>query len=413
MRQFRIFYSWQSDINSRLCKNFIRIALDEAAEILNNSGEFPFKLLIDSDTQGVPGTPPVNETILQKIRDCDVFVPDVTFVAKTEGGKRLPNPNVMAEYGYALHAKTHAAMLPVMNTAFGPPEDLPFDMRHLRHPTKYDAQEGIKDEERRKRRKQLAKEFAFSLRVIIEKYPPTASEKAISPDLRFHLQHLKEQDGVIHLDAPAIVSQPRCEITILPTKTVTDGVKINPRKVHELGECLVLNSHAAYRHGATHAGWWWMGAPKRISGKPNPETNWASQVARNGVVRVQFSLGRRVDDDPTIVVWGEELETRIAMVLDSLSPVAHRLQMDGPALICFLLNGMDEVELLSRKSSFSKKLKAHQILLPDLQVNSLEGPHGNELCEVFDSIWLAAGKSDGSPLCLNNQWSGYATVSGE
>jgi hypothetical protein len=58
----------------------------------------------------------------------DIFIPDVSFVARTEAGKFIPNPNVMTEYGYALHAKPYSAMMPVMNIAFGPPEELPFDM---------------------------------------------------------------------------------------------------------------------------------------------------------------------------------------------------------------------------------------------------------------------------------------------
>jgi hypothetical protein len=44
----------------------------------------------------VPGTPPITDTILKKIQNCDIFVPDVTFVASTAGGKLVPNPNVMA-----------------------------------------------------------------------------------------------------------------------------------------------------------------------------------------------------------------------------------------------------------------------------------------------------------------------------
>jgi len=55
---------------------------------------------------------------------CDIFVPDVTIVARTEGGKSVPNPNVMYEYGYAWRAKTYVAMIPVMNTAFGLPQEL-------------------------------------------------------------------------------------------------------------------------------------------------------------------------------------------------------------------------------------------------------------------------------------------------
>jgi hypothetical protein len=53
-----------------------------------------------------------------------------TFVASTEAAKLVPNPNVMLEYGYALCSKSHSVMIPVMNTAYGPAEQLPFDMKH-------------------------------------------------------------------------------------------------------------------------------------------------------------------------------------------------------------------------------------------------------------------------------------------
>jgi hypothetical protein len=93
---------------------------------------------IDSDTQGVLGHVPVTDTILEKIAACHAFVPDLTFVASTEAAKRVPNPNVKLEYGYALRAKSHSVMIPVMNTAYGSADQLPFDIRHLRHPLQYD-----------------------------------------------------------------------------------------------------------------------------------------------------------------------------------------------------------------------------------------------------------------------------------
>ena len=71
---------------------------------------------------------PVTETILKKIAACDAFVPDLTFVARTDGGKAVTNSNVMLEYGYALRAKSHSIMISVMNAAYGPAEELPFDM---------------------------------------------------------------------------------------------------------------------------------------------------------------------------------------------------------------------------------------------------------------------------------------------
>ena len=62
MAKFRIFYSWQSDRPSRLCRQFIDIALRGAAEELSRTLSMPIE--IDSDTQNEPGTPPITDTIL-------------------------------------------------------------------------------------------------------------------------------------------------------------------------------------------------------------------------------------------------------------------------------------------------------------------------------------------------------------
>jgi hypothetical protein len=99
MRKVSVFYAWQSDTPHRFNRYLIRMALEMAARRLNADQALDVELTIDSDTQGVPGQPPVTETILKKIDACDIFAPDLTFVAKTEVEKFIPNPNVMVEYG--------------------------------------------------------------------------------------------------------------------------------------------------------------------------------------------------------------------------------------------------------------------------------------------------------------------------
>jgi hypothetical protein len=86
-------------------------------------------------------------------------VPDLTFVAETDAGKLTPNPNVMVEYGYALHALTFEAMMPVMNTHYGVPTELPFDLGHVRHPTQYELPPGSPDGVRRATRATLSEKL--------------------------------------------------------------------------------------------------------------------------------------------------------------------------------------------------------------------------------------------------------------
>jgi hypothetical protein len=172
MRTITVFYAWQSDTPERFNRHLIRVALDEAAKRISQDAAVAVQVRIDSDTEGVPGQPPVTDTILKKIEGCDVFAPDVTFVATTKGGKLIPNPNVMTELGYALRAKTHSAMMFIMNTSFGPPEKLPFDMGHVRHPIQYNVAPTAKDAERREVRNKLSADIEKILRLQIEATKP-------------------------------------------------------------------------------------------------------------------------------------------------------------------------------------------------------------------------------------------------
>jgi len=81
-----IFFSWQSDTPTKIGRNFLRKALEEACEEIvaesSISEALRDELVVDSDTQGEAGQPPIADTIFKKIDAAAVFVADVTFTAK-------------------------------------------------------------------------------------------------------------------------------------------------------------------------------------------------------------------------------------------------------------------------------------------------------------------------------------------
>lgn len=130
-----IFYAWQSDRPGKTNRNLIKDALTKAIAELNEEAvitEDPRdEIEVDHDTRGVPGSPDISATILEKIDQAAVFVCDVTPIAERAGGTgAIPNPNVMLELGYAMKALDSKRIITVMNTAFGAePRDLPFDIK--------------------------------------------------------------------------------------------------------------------------------------------------------------------------------------------------------------------------------------------------------------------------------------------
>lgn len=170
-----IFYSWQSDLPSNVNRSFIEVALKKAVSKINKEdlveeAERDEDIELDKDTKGVTGIPPIADTIFDKISQCSVFVPDLTFVGITPQKRLLPNPNVLIEYGYAFKEVTPSRMVPIMNTAFGEPSDanLPFNMRHRRNPLTYHLEEGASLEERKKVRDALVLELVNALKPILE-----------------------------------------------------------------------------------------------------------------------------------------------------------------------------------------------------------------------------------------------------
>lgn len=165
-----VFWSWQNDLPARLNRDFIRdalaIAVDRVSETLDV--EDVERVALDHDTKATAGMADISQTILEKISRSAVVVADVTPIAKSAGGKALPNPNVMVELGYAMSAIGFERIIAVLNTANGDTvENLPFDIRHRRILTYTLAAEATKAE-RKAVREALIKQLAEAVRVDID-----------------------------------------------------------------------------------------------------------------------------------------------------------------------------------------------------------------------------------------------------
>lgn len=127
----KIFYSWQSWLSPASNRVLIHEALEAACEDCAAHLSQAQRPELDHDTRGVPGTPDIARTIFEKIDSCDAFVADISLIRFGDGedGRATPNPNVLIELGYAIGTLTWDRILLVMNTHFGPPEALPFDLK--------------------------------------------------------------------------------------------------------------------------------------------------------------------------------------------------------------------------------------------------------------------------------------------
>jgi hypothetical protein len=213
MTAHTIFFSWQSDTPTGSGRNFIERALSAAKQKLAEDLEVEpalrdEKFVVDMDTRGVAGTPPIVETIFKKIDAACAFVADLTFIGTRRDGRPTPNPNVLLEYGWALKSRGYSRIIVLMNTAYGEPSDqtLPFNMKHLRHPITYYLAEGANDAAKRTAREQLAEKLRVALKAIVEsqefkdavpKPPVLAAFTERTPDGAGRFRPLDQPIGVI------------------------------------------------------------------------------------------------------------------------------------------------------------------------------------------------------------------------
>ncbi len=181
-----IFYSWQSDRPNNVNRSFIETCLGAAIDAVHTNSKLAIEPVLDRDTAGLPGAPDIGVSILGKIERAAVVVCDVSLIPPDAGDhRRTPNPNVLIELGYALHALGPERVLLVMNTEFGGPELLPFDLKQKRVIT-YRLSSGA---DKAQARKALIEIFTLAVTTILEKFP---LEPSTDPILETAIQRTRD-----------------------------------------------------------------------------------------------------------------------------------------------------------------------------------------------------------------------------
>jgi|GEM_PF-1771374 len=133
-KEYTLFFSWQSD--EKKSRQILEQALSTACKELAEKEGIILK--VDHSTLGETGMKSIDQTILRKIDNCDLFMADITpvcnYTASTGNGQRVtkevPNSNVLVELGYAMSALGVDYVIPVAHKGKWVPQNLPFDINH-------------------------------------------------------------------------------------------------------------------------------------------------------------------------------------------------------------------------------------------------------------------------------------------
>jgi len=170
--EYTISYSWQSDSDRTINRDFIGTALEEAVAAIRQGAQVEDFPRIDSGMENQSGSQEIATIMFKKIRDSAIFVGDMTLVGtippRGRGApKRVPNPNVSIEMGYAAGRIGYERIIGVMNANKGRPEELPIDYRNKRFPITYRLD--LPDQaDASEVKAQLAKELKEAIEEVIE-----------------------------------------------------------------------------------------------------------------------------------------------------------------------------------------------------------------------------------------------------
>lgn len=142
--KLNIFYSWQSDLPNNKNRGLINDSINDAMKNVFKNNKNISEYNIESDSRNEVGTPDLMTSIFSKIDICDIFICDISIVNTcnlpiTEKQiRKMPNPNVMVELGYASKSIGWSNIICIFNKEFARIEDLPFDIR-FRKPLAYNT----------------------------------------------------------------------------------------------------------------------------------------------------------------------------------------------------------------------------------------------------------------------------------
>ncbi len=168
MSEFKVFYSWQSDLPNATNRGFIGEALKKACKKIASDPTIEDAPRVDQDTKDLSGAPLIPQAIMEKIDSCQAFVADVSLCYQGPGEKVAPNPNVIYELGYAVARLSWERIILVVNDQFGKVESLPFDLEK-RRALVYHAEEG--EENRSAAKKGLVEALAKGVEAITRYQP--------------------------------------------------------------------------------------------------------------------------------------------------------------------------------------------------------------------------------------------------
>lgn len=190
-KDFRVFFSWQSDSPAETNAKLIRKSLRAAEKNLSKKNP-GINIILDEATRETPGSPNIADKIFEKLDSTQVYIADISTVTLPNSPRPCANPNVLLELGYAIAQAGWDRTILLLNKACGKfPSDLPFDIVQNRVSV-YDISADSGRDALAQKASELQKLLEYAIQLILDKNPKTPLElRGLAPEKIRHERDLE------------------------------------------------------------------------------------------------------------------------------------------------------------------------------------------------------------------------------
>jgi hypothetical protein len=384
-----LFYSWQSDTPSGVNRNFIKSAIEKALKNVNINLNVEEALRLDQDTKGVPGTPDVANTILNKIDECEIFIPDLSIVAKTNDKKQVPNPNVLLELGYAMKSIGSEHIITVLNEAYGTVADgLPFDLQHRRWPIRYSLSPESTAEIREEQKKFLISYLEEAIKTILDNkqieqnsviFQPVQSKWKSSSFFDNNekvARHTSLGPDIIWINGP------QAFLRLIPTSPIIEKTPLELEKLIQLHSLMPMG---------TGPGGYWIERNKYgalTCSTQEQQANMLTQVFRNGEIWGLNAYAFREDRKYIASGYTEKIFEKV--IQNYLSFANSALELSLPLRFIAGLSGVEDFQITINSHDIAGNCVDDEVILEG-KIDSYSVSTHELLVPFFKRIWEACG----------------------
>lgn len=200
---------------------------------------------------------------------------------------------------------------------------------------------------------------------------------------------------------------PRLLIHFIPLCALREGAGIDHTTMRRVHGRFKPAHYEKFTARTTIDGWLLWQPPQAMPPLPNPVSSWSSMVTNAGIVEIVETLAVAGQNDPPPSVKGYPLEADIVATLDQIADGFGELHIASAAVLKAMLFGAQGVRLERSRPGYADGFDRSVIMLPDVYLEEITKPIGNQLRPMFDALWRAAGWSDGSQSFSRGEWAGY------